>query len=214
MSKRKEVTDYILNSVKISKTTHNIIKTVFENMSDDEFHNFMLNLKNKKVNLSFIIPHEENITEEDIFAWVESIGIQPFQQLVFTDENGDEYLSPVPTLIIDAPCKRAAQTQDKKVSIPTGNKINVLTGQVTSESLSAKITLPETLIHIGFGAKKPLYELLNARGGDLGLMNAMDKELFEKGKVSMDDIMPYSTKTVSTKTLKAYFLASHLKSTL
>ena len=41
-----------------------------------------------------------------------------------------------------------------------------------------------------------------------------DKELFEKGKVSMEDIMPYSTKTVSTKTLKAYFLASHLKSTL
>jgi hypothetical protein len=214
MSKRKEVTDYILNNVKISKTTYNIIKTVFENMSDDEFHNFMLNLKNKKVNLSFIIPHEENITEEDIFAWVDTIGIQPFQQLVFTDENGDDYLSPVATLIIDAPCKRAAQTQDKKVSIPTGNKINVLTGQVTSESLSAKITLPETLIHIGFGAKKPLYELLNARGGDLGLMNAMDKELFEKGKVSMEDIMPYSTKTVSTKTLKAYFLASHLKSTL
>lgn len=211
---RKKTEEYILKSFKISKNTHNILVDFFKGMTDKEFHQFMLDVQNKVKNLSFVIPHEEQHKESDILDWCESIGVKPFQKLTYVYEDGFEHTIDIKTFIIDAIVKRAAQTQDKKVSIPTGNKINVLTGQVTSESLSAKITLPETLIHIGFGAKKPLYELLNARGGDLGLMNAMDKELFEKGKVSMEDIMPYSTKTVSTKTLKAYFLASHLKSTL
>jgi hypothetical protein len=42
----------------------------------------------------------------------------------------------------------------------------------------------------------------------------MYKELFTNGRVSMEEIKPYSTKNVTTKTLKAYLLASHIKSTL
>ena len=211
---RKKTEEYILKSFKISKNTHNILVDFFKGMTDKEFHQFMLDVQNKVKNLSFVIPHEEQHKESDILDWCESIGVKPFQKLTYVYEDGFEHTIDIKTFIIDAIVKRAAQTQDKKVSIPTGNKINSLTGQVTGDSLSAQFTLPETLITIGFGAKKAPNELINARGGDLGLLNAMYKELFTNGRVSMEEIKPYSTKNVTTKTLKVYLLASHIKSTL
>lgn len=213
MSNRKETTKYILNSIKISKTTYDIVSKLFENMSDVEFQEFMTRLKDKKINLSFVVPHEEKHTEDKLFEWLESIGGRPFQQLTYV-ENGKRFTAPNSTLILDIPIKRASQTQDKKVSIPTGNRINSLTGQVTGDSLTAQFTNPEKLLHLGFGATKGTFELTNMRSGDLGLGNAMDKALFTHGRVSMEDIREYSTKNVATKTFKAYLLASHIKSTL
>lgn len=211
--KRKETTKFILDNMKISKYTYDIVKDFLENLTDDEFHNFMLKLRDKKINLSFVIPHEENITIENLFKLADSLNVKLFQKLTF-EEEGISFTSKVPSMVVMLPAKRAAQTQDKKQSVPTGNKIDSLTGQVTSESRSAKITMPEILIHTGFGIQKPLEELLNPRGGDLGLGNAMDKYLFNYGSVSLKAIQPHSTKVVSTKTLKAYLLASHIKSTL
>lgn len=213
MSNRKEATKYILNSVKVSKTTYDIVSKLFADMSDVEFHDFMVRLRDKKTNLSFIVPHEEKHTEDALFDWLESIGGKPFQQLTYI-ENGKKFTAPNSTLILDIPIKRASQTQDKKVSIPTGNRINSLTGQVTGDSLTAQFTNPEKLLHLGFGATKGTFELTNMRSGDLGLGNAMDKMLFTYGRVSMDDIREHSTKNVGTKTFKAYLLASHIKSTL
>ena len=46
------------------------------------------------------------------------------------------------------------------------------------------------------------------------MANALDKLLFTQGRASMDELRPYATKNVTVKSLKAYFLASHLKSTL
>lgn len=213
MVKKEKVVKYILDNFSISKYTRDILLDFFKNMTEEDFHNFMLKLKNNKVNLSFVVPHEENIKEDDIFDLAEKLDVKIFQKLVFHEED-ISYASKIPYMVLTIPGKRAAQTQDKKQSIPTGNKIDSLTGQVTSESRSAKITLPEILIHSGFDIKKPLEELLNARGGDLGLGNAMDKHLFLYGSVSLEKIQPASTKVVSTKSLKAYLLASHIKSTL
>lgn len=213
MSNRKQITDYIINNMGISPTTVEILKEFFGKMTDSDFHDFMLKLKDKKINLSFVIPHEEQVLEDDIFDLADKLKVQIFQKLTFHEEDM-KYTSNVPSMVMIAPAKRAAQTQDKKQSTPTGNKIDSLTGQVTSESRSAKITMPEILIHTGFGISAPLEEMLNSRGGDLGLGNAMDTSLFLNGSVSLEKIQPHSTKVVSTKSLKAYLLASHIKSTL
>lgn len=213
MNFRKETQKYILDNMSISKYTYNILKTFFESMLDHEFHSFMLKLKEGKENLSFVVPHEETITEEMIFDLADKLGVELFQKLTFQD--GDlSYTSDIPYMVLTVPGKRAAQTQDKKQSVSQGNKIDTLTGQVTGESRSAKITMPEILIHTGFGITSPIEELLNSRGGDLGLGNAMDVSLFNNGSVSLKNIQKHSTKVVSTKSLKAYLLASHIKSTL
>ena len=59
MTRREEVTKYVLESVKISKTTYDIVSKFFNDMTDKEFHNFWLDVRDKKTNLSFIIPQEE-----------------------------------------------------------------------------------------------------------------------------------------------------------
>lgn len=215
MTKKEKTIKYILDSMSISKKTHEVLTEFFSKMSDGDFHNFMLDLKNKKTSLSFIIPLDEQHDEADLFKWLQDdIGVNPFQRLTYTTRTGLEYTTLEPTLVMDSIVKRAAQTQDKKASIPTGNKINSLTGQVTGESLSAKFTLPETFIHLGYGNVKVPDEFINVRGGDLGLGNALDKLLFTQGHASMEELKPYSTKNVTAKSLKAYFLASHLISTL
>lgn len=210
---RKETTKFILDNMSISKYTHDILTTFFKNMSDGEFHEFMVKLKNGKHNLSFVIPHEETVTEEMIFDLADKLDVKLFQKLTF-HEQGMTHTPVIPYMVIIVPAKRAAQTQDKKSSVSHGNKIDSLTGQVTGDSRSAKITMPEILIHAGFGIEKPIEELMNSRGGDLGLGNAMDVSLFNNGSVSLKNIQPHSTKVVSTKSLKAYLLASHIKSTL
>ena len=210
---RKDTTKFILDNMSISKYTYDILTTFFKNMSDGEFHGFMTKLKNGKHNLSFVIPHEETVTEEMIFDLADKLDVKLFQKLTFHEE-GMTHTPVIPYMVIIVPAKRAAQTQDKKSSVSHGNKIDSLTGQVTGDSRSAKITMPEILIHAGFGIEKPIEELMNSRGGDLGLGNAMDVSLFNNGSVSLKNIQPHSTKVVSTKSLKAYLLASHIKSTL
>ena len=210
---RKDTTKFILDNMSISKYTYDILTTFFKNMSDGEFHEFMTKLKNGKHNLSFVIPHEETVTEEMIFDLADKLDVKLFQKLTFHEE-GMTHTPVIPYMVIIVPVKRAAQTQDKKSSVSHGNKIDSLTGQVTGDSRSAKITMPEILIHAGFGIEKPIEELMNSRGGDLGLGNAMDVSLFNNGSVSLKNIQPHSTKVVSTKSLKAYLLASHIKSTL
>ncbi len=210
---RKDTTKFILDNMSISKYTYDILTTFFKNMSDGEFHEFMTKLKNGKHNLSFVIPHEETVTEEMIFDLADKLDVKLFQKLTFHEE-GMTHTPVIPYMVIIVPAKRAAQTQDKKSSVSHGNKIDSLTGQVTGDSRSAKITMPEILIHAGFGIEKPIEELMNSRGGDLGLGNAMDVSLFNNGSVSLKNIQPHSTKVVSTKSLKAYLLASHIKSTL
>ena len=210
---RKDTTKFILDNMSISKYTYDILTTFFKNMSDGEFHEFMTKLKNGKHNLSFVIPHEETVTEEMIFDLADKLDVKLFQKLTFHEE-GMTHTPVIPYMVIIVPAKRAAQTQDKKSSVSHGNKIDSLTGQVTGDSRSAKITMPEILIHAGFGIEKPIEELMNSRGGDLGLGNAMDVSLFNNGSVSLKNIHPHSTKVVSTKSLKAYLLASHIKSTL
>lgn len=210
---RKLATKIILDNMSISKYTYDILEKFFKKMSDGEFHEFMVKLKEGKHNLSFVIPHEETVNEEMIFDLAEKLDVKIYQKLTFHEE-GMSHTPNIPYMVVTLPAKRAAQTQDKKSSVSHGNKIDSLTGQVTGESRSAKFTMPEILIHAGFGIESPIEELMNSRGGDLGLGNAMDVSLFNNGTVSLRNIQPHSTKVVSTKSLKAYLLASHIKSTL
>ena len=111
MANRKEVTKYILNNIKISKTTYDIVNKIFADMSDSEFNEFFIRLRDKKTNLSFVVPHEEKHTEDELFDWLENVGGKPFQQLTY-NENGKKFTTSNSTLILDIPIKRASQTQE------------------------------------------------------------------------------------------------------
>jgi len=221
-AKRKKVEEYIIKYV--TKITHGdkknaeLYQGLFKSMNDKQFNDFMIKLRDDKVTLSVIVPNggDVKITVENNFKVAKEIGLEFFQQLKMgATKNMPAYQTPNKYLVYKLPVRRAAQLLTKKISIPKDDKtIDSLTGQVTGKSQSSKLTLPELQILIGMGMKASVKELMKARGGDLGEANALNQLLYKNGQVSQDAISPYSTGVKSTKTLKQYLNAMHIRSTL
>lgn len=216
--KREKTQKFILESIKKSgsNNTYNIVLNLFENMNDKEFDIFMKKLRDKKEILSFIISHSESvkIDEHKIINELKKMGVKLEQQLTVKSTDYGNFTTPIKFLLLDLPFKRAAQTLDKKISVPKGNVISAMTGQVTNESQGSKITMPETQLLAGFGLDKTISEMFVPRGGDLGAGNAMDAYLFKTGRASLKDVKHFGTGVSSTRSLKSYLTASHIKSSL
>lgn len=219
--KRKQVEDFILKFIKrivTGKENTELYEMLFKSMNDKEFDQFMQDLRDKKATLSVIIPNGSNIKVDvkNNMKLGKELGFDFFQHLrVGATDDTPAYTTPNKYIVLKFPVKRAAQVLSKKISIPEDNtKIDTLTGQVTNNSKASKLTNPELQILLGLGLKKSIVELMKYRGGDLGGNNAMNNILFNYGSVNQDELSQYSTKVESTKTLKAYFQAMHIKSTL
>lgn len=220
---RKKTQEFILNMIdKIDIGGENpntkLYKDLFKSMSDAEFHDFMVKLRDNKLTLSMIIPNggPVKVSVENNMNIAKSLGHSFLERIFVGEHNGiNSYYTPIEYLVMLLPIRRAVQTLTKKISIPKGNsKIDVLTGQVTGDSQSAKLTLPETQMLLGMGLKISIKELLRDRGGDLGARIAMNNMLFKTGKITQAMTSQYSTGVVSVKTLSAYWKASHINNTL
>lgn len=219
--KRKQVEDLILKYIKrivTGKQNYELYEMLFKSMNDKEFHKFMEDLRDKKATLSVIVPNGSNIKVDvkNNFKLAKELGFEFFQRVkVGATDDIPAYTTPNKYIILKFPVKRAAQLLSKKISIPEdSSKIDTLSGQVTNHSKGSKLTNPELQVLLGLGLKKSIVELMKHRGGDLGSNNAMNNILFNYGSVTQDEINKYSTKVESTKTLKAFFQAMHIKSTL
>ncbi len=216
--KRIKTEEFILQAIKKagSMNTYNILTGFFKGMNDKEFDIFMRKLRDKKEVLSFIISHNEStkIDEHKVINELKKLGVKLEQKLTVKSSDYGNFTTPIKFLLLDLPFKRASQTLDKKISIPKGNVISAMTGQVTNESQGSKITMPETQVLAGFGLDKTISEMFVPRGGDLGAGNAMDTFLFKTGRASLKDVSQYSTGVSSTRTVKSYLTSSHIKSTL
>jgi len=217
---RKATEELILKHIKsITRSDTNserYANYVFKNMTDEDFDKFISDLENNRVTLSIVIPTDEEklISVENNFKIAKELGVSFYQQLrVGATDDIPEYVTPNEALVIKLPIRRAAQTVAKKASIPDdSSKIDMLTGQVTGASRSAKLTLPEIQILNGYGCKDSTIELMKTRGGDLGELNAFVNLAYRNGDVSQSILRNYQTGVVSTKTVKSFFLAAHIKS--
>lgn len=221
-SKRKQVEQLILTYIKKLVTgddNYNLYVNLFKNMTDAEFHQFMLDLKEDKTRLQVIIPtgdEKNKVSVDNNFKLAKELGYNFFQRLVFPatdDEVG--FTTPVKHIIYKLPIRAVTQSLTKKISLPDSNiRRDALTGQVTGDDKSAKLTLPEIQVLIGLGLDKSIEELLKHRGGDLGAENALIKSLVTFGDVSQSQIADYGTGVKSTETLKSLLLGMHINSTL
>lgn len=218
---RKNTEAFILKYIeKIAPGGENqeLYKNLFKGMSNKEFDDFMVNLRDDKQTLSIIVPNGSNIdiSVDNNIKVGKELGRSFFQHLNFSGDNETPpYKTPNKYLVFKLPVKRAAQLLSKKISIPENSKsFDLTTGQVTGKSRSSKITAPEIQMLTGMGLKDSVKELLKYRGGDMGSLYALNNALYKQGHVDHKTLDYYSTGVVSTKTLDSYFKASHIKSTL
>lgn len=221
-SKRKQVEQLILTYIKkivSGDDNYNLYVNLFKNMSDAEFHQFMLDLRDDNTRLQIIVPagdEKNKVSVSNNFKVAKELGYNFFQRLVFPatdDEVG--FTTPVKHVIYKLPIRAVTQSLTKKISLADSNvRRDSLTGQVTGDDKAAKLTLPEIQVLIGLGLDKTLEELLKHRGGDLGAESALIRSLVTFGEVSQSQIADFSTGVKSTETLKSYLLGMHINSTL
>lgn len=220
--RRQAVESLILNYISkivTGKENVQLYQDLFKNMNDQQFDQFMQDLRDNKKTLSVIIPNNDNRFKVDVennIKIAKELGFDFFQHLkVGKTQDIPAYTTPNKYLVLKLPVRRAAQLLTKKISIPKDNtKIDVLTGQVSNGSASAKITNPELQVLLGIGLKDSIKELTKTRGGDLGESAAMDGMLVKHGSVTQEQLEQYSTEVGSKKTLRAYFNGMHIKNTL
>jgi len=223
MANRKGAEELILKYIdKIAPGGENkkLYADLFKSMSNKQFDDFMLNLKNKKTTLCVIAPLDsaisKKITVKNNVKLGKELGYEFFQHItVKGDGDKPPYKTPNKYLVYKLPFRRAAQTLSKKISIPKDSmSIDLTTGQVTGSSQSSKLTYPEIQMLTGMGLDKSLKELLKNRGGDVKSQNAMMNLLYKNGRVDDATLKQYEDKVVSAKTLINYWRASHIKTTL
>lgn len=217
MSKRKEVEEYIIKYVgKISRDKRNeeLYREFFKKMNNKEFSKWIDDLEEGKVKIQIIVPNgQSKLDINNNYKIAKEIGVEFYQELDI-GPVGDipKYRTPVKSLVYDMSVRRVSQLLQKKISIPEDNRrIDKLTGAVTGASKGSKMTMPELTVLTSFGLQKSLSEIMTARGGDLGKGRAMETYLDKYGSVSLANLEAFKTGVVSSKTLKAYLNAAHLK---
>lgn len=219
---RKKVEDFILNFLKEVEPTlfnYNIYKELFSKMSDKDFHNYITEMKEGRRYLVLFKPaYEANgITVENNLKVAEKYGLSFFEHLIFTNFEDDtpSYKTPIKYLVIDLPVRRQSQNLVKKINIPENNKvIDELTFQPTGESKGAKISYPELQVLLGMGLEETLNELMRFRGGDKNGFNVYNRMFMRYGSANLRTLENYATGVESSKTLKSYLLAMHIKVTM
>ena len=222
-SKRKAVQDYIIKYIGAIVSGNENVKLyedLFKNMTDEEFDNFMQRMKKGEVHVSVVVPNDGKIrvSVENNFKVAKQLGHEFFQRVKVT--NHPDYLLPVKALTMILPVRRAQQLLAKKISIPEHNmSIDNLTGQVAGKSRSSKLTYPEQQMLLAMDMKETATEMVRVRGGDIRAQQLYQAELMKNGEASQKMIMEVSNMMAdggvkSTKTLKQYFQAMHIKNTL
>lgn len=209
LSKRKQIEDETIKWIgKISDAdSAKLYVEMFKGMNDKEFTDWMEKNTKKKINLAIVqVPGKKNTaTVEKNLAIADEMGINILDRLVLEEPDGAVILNLL-TTILRLPVKRQSQVLSHKIGVPEHDKtVDITTGQRTSASKGAKITLPELQLLDALGLDKVLVELLKVRGGDNGAYRAMLSSLENYGSANLDTIEKYSTGVQSSHTLEAIF---------
>lgn len=212
MGNRKRAETFILEFMKdLEPTGYNVEqwKKILADMSDKDFHEYMIGLRDKTKFLVVFKPmyKAEGMTLENTLKIGEKYGVKFFEKLVFTGNPSEpDHKTNIEFLVGDSVYRRQSQTSVKKISVPDNNKtIDQLTYQPTGASKGSKLSLPELQVLVGMGMDKTIEELFQIRGGDKGGFNAYNAMIMRYGSVNMKSISQFDTGVESSKAVKVYF---------
>lgn len=202
-AKKQAIINYICKYCDImdpSKLNSNRYKKMLSNMSDKQFHDFMVNLRDNRFQLHLVAPNMKiNLTVKNMIKAADTMGLKLFHRVWMRDRaTGRRFLSDNEYLVVQLPVRRQEQFIDKKMSVPDNDRtIDGLTGQVSWDSAACSITNPEIQILASRNMDASLYELVNVRGGNINSYAEMKRSLEENGEARLNDLDPSSRTRVA-----------------
>ncbi len=123
-AKRKQIEEHLFNFIKNISDEYNLAlyKARFAEMTDEEFTEFMNDLKSKKINLALIQPTgiKNTVTVEKNMRVAKEMGVVVIDNIIYKTKN--PYMVNVPTAILRLPVKRTVQILSSKIGVPKDNK--------------------------------------------------------------------------------------------
>jgi len=190
-------------------------KNLFSKMSDKEFKEFMRKLLNEEEYVSLEIDtSKKELTLDKVFKKCESLGYKTHKYIKYRDNksgDGTESVTPFPTLILYIQVKRLQQMIDKKNSA-SGNidKINPLTGGVTSDSKSASINDTQLAGLITTKQFSSIKELMGPRSDDFHSKKSFLHYIEENGAVSLKNLSIRTGNKQALETLAVFMKGVHI----
>lgn len=213
--KRKKIEEYIYKNFLLMEpegTNAKRIKDMFATMSDSEFDKWIKEIKDKKRQLVFYAPNlKVNLLIKNLLAAAKNCKCIIEEQLTFTDNvTGIEYTPPNTFMVLRLPIRRTRQYLMHKLSVSDDDKkIDALTGQVTQESKSSKLSGIEAQLLYGRGLTELITEFYKVRGGDIPAYANFKQQIAETGQASMTALDP-NTVPRSTMTVDLMFKCMHI----
>ncbi len=192
--KRKKIESYIIdiiNTMDPSLENGNRYKNFFANLTDDDFHQFMLYLQENKTQIHLFAPNMKlNLKMENLLKAADKVKLDMFEQIWMYDEaTGKKFLTPHKYMVINIFVRRVKQYLEHKISIPENDKtIDGLTGQVTSESRSSAISQVEMQALYARNFDSTILELIKVRGGDIHAYSNFKRQIEESGTANLDQL--------------------------
>lgn len=220
--KREKVEKYLLEKLTLLEggNTRNadLYKKQFKSMSDKEFDQWMLDLKNKKTKLTLEVPNGfDNLLHiNDILSTAKSVGCKIFDTIRMYDSTSKRYFTtPYEYCVLELPVRRLKQFLLDKMSIPESDqKLNPLSGQVVKPDKGSAIAMVEAQAISSKNLPNVLAELLTVRGGNIDAYTAMKAQLSELGTSDLKTLNIESSKVRSTEVTRAFLQGMHLDNNL
>lgn len=222
MSKRKKIEEWVYKVIGMLDPSGINVKIykekVFGPMSDKDFHQYIQDLKSGKRHSVIYAPNNGpvKLNFERNIEIGEKIGLNFFEKIWLQGRDDlPDQLTPIVYFVVPIRVRRQAQLVTKGISVPKNMRtINVLTGQPTGESQSAKISLPELQLCASANMLKSMEELMKWRGGDVRGGAALHGMLVRHGRASLSALKPFASGVESTNYINALFTAAHIGTNL
>lgn len=221
MANRKKVeTEWLkfLDEVKAPARNKELYKELFARLTDEEFDAMMQLIRDEKDVLAIrsFNMEGEGMNYEHVMSVGEKLGINWFQRIEMTDSvTRETSLSPVRYLVLELQVRRQIQHLVKKRSTAASNKVvDQLSGQVTGDSKSASMSLPELTALNAKGNAQGIIELIKVRGGDKEAYRSMMEQIRDTGGFSLGPIIEANSRPKIISTTNKLLRGMGLSSTL
>ncbi len=190
----KDWFDFI-NIIEPSGFNKNIYVGMFKAMSDEDFHNWVIAIRDKKTKLKIYCPNNlVTLNMHNILKACDSVGIDVEERIEIWDPISERYYMPTHKYpIFRLPCRRLQQHLEHKRSIPADDTtVDLFTGQVRKPDKGSAISAVEMSTILSRGLIKSIQELVGGRGGNVEGWSALKGMLIDNGSASTTDIDPTS----------------------